>query len=101
KVLKLGYIVVDWSGDDFGTDDWMLPDMITEQQILVKFEKSLDKYVVAGRKQGIISLEHDYDVHMYNLHKKLIPLGRARNITIMDVAGCQRDRLPYQKKWRD
>ncbi|KAG0076292.1 chitin deacetylase [Podila epicladia] len=98
---KLGYIAVDWSGDDFGTDDWMLPDMITEQEILVKFEKSLDKYVAAGRKQGIISLEHDFDVHMYNLHKKLIPLGRARNITITNVAGCQKDRFPYQKKWRD
>lgn len=98
---KLGYIAVDWSGDDFGTNDWMLPDMITEQEILVKFEKSLDKYVAAERKQGIISLEHDYDVHMYNLHKKLIPLGRARNITITDVAGCQRDRFPYQEKWRD
>ncbi|KAF9912028.1 chitin deacetylase [Lobosporangium transversale] len=97
---KLGYIVVDWSGDDFGTDDWKLPDGITETEIVEKFARSLDKYVAGNRARGIISLEHDYDIHMYNLARKLVPLGRARNITITSVAGCQRDRYPYQRVFR-
>ncbi|KAG0344227.1 chitin deacetylase [Podila humilis] len=96
---KLGYIIVDWSGGDFGTNDWMLPDMITEKEIIDTFIVSLDKYVANGRQKGIISLEHDFDVHMVNLHKKLIPLGRERNITITNVAGCQKDWFPYQKRW--
>ncbi|KAF9178178.1 chitin deacetylase [Haplosporangium sp. Z 767] len=94
---KLGYTVVDWSGDDFGTDDWKLPDGITETEIIDKFAKNLDKYVAGNKSKGIISLEHDFDIHMVNLARKLVPLGRARNITITSVARCQKDRNPYQR----
>ncbi|KAG0267022.1 chitin deacetylase [Mortierella polycephala] len=94
---KLGYTVVNWSGDDFGTDDWKLPDDITETEIVDKFTESLDKYIAGSRSKGIISLEHDFDVPMIDLARKLVPLGRARNITITSVAGCQRDHYPYQR----
>lgn len=98
---KLGYMVAVWTGGEFGTNDWILPNLITEQEIVDYFEKSLDNYVAGGRNKGVISLEHDLDVHMVNLHKKLVPLGRARNVTITDVADCQKDRFPYQRKRDD
>ncbi|KAF9309174.1 chitin deacetylase [Podila horticola] len=56
---------------------------------------NLDNNVAGGRNKGVISLEHDLDMYMENLHKKLVPLGRARGITIMDVTGCKKDRFPY------
>ncbi|KAG0324795.1 chitin deacetylase [Podila horticola] len=98
---KLGYMVAVWTGGEFGTNDWMLPNLITEQDIVDYFEKSLDNYVDGGRNKGVISLEHDRDVYMGNLHKKLVPLGRARSITITDVTGCQKERFPYQRKRDD
>ncbi|KAF9370696.1 chitin deacetylase [Podila verticillata] len=98
---KLGYTVAVWSGGEFGTNDWMLPNLITEKEIVDTFADSLDAYVAGGRKGGVISLEHDLDVHMVNLAKKLVPLGRARNITVTDVAGCQKDKFPYQRRHDD
>lgn len=98
---KLGYTVTVWSGAEFGTDDWKLPNQITEKEIVDTFVASLDAYVAGGRKGGMISLEHDLDVHMLNLAKKLVPLGRARNITVTDVAGCQKDKFPYQRRRDD
>ncbi|KAF9425272.1 chitin deacetylase [Podila epigama] len=93
---KLGYVVVNWSGGEFATDDWMLPNMKTEQQIVDTFTQSLDNYIANGRQKGIIALEHDLSIDMVNLAKRLIPLARARGILVTDVPSCQNDRCRYK-----
>jgi len=92
---KMGYIPVDWTGDQFDTNDWKMPS-ITEASVIATFTKSLDTYVAGPKTQGFYCLEHDLNINTVNAAQKLIPLGLARKINIANVAVCQSDPSPYQ-----
>ncbi|KAG0336427.1 chitin deacetylase [Podila humilis] len=92
---KLGYIPVDWTGDEFDTNDWQMPTM-SESTVISTFTKSLDAYVASPKTKGFYCLEHDLNSMTVGVAQKLIPLGQARNITISSVAQCERDAMPYQ-----
>ncbi|KAF9181553.1 chitin deacetylase [Haplosporangium sp. Z 11] len=91
---KLGYIPVDWTGDEFDTNDWQ-PSM-TDSKVVSLFTQSLDAYVATNRSSGFYCLEHDLSATTVGFAQKLIPLGLARNITIANVAQCESDDKPYQ-----
>ncbi|KAG0354075.1 hypothetical protein BC939DRAFT_524305 [Gamsiella multidivaricata] len=95
---KLGYVVVDWSGDTFDTQDWrILAKQKTPSQIIATFKQSINTYLnnnVAHRK-GFISLDHDLTAHTIEVAKSVIPYGRAHNLTIQSVAKCLHDAMPY------
>ncbi|KAG0256632.1 chitin deacetylase [Mortierella polycephala] len=91
---KLGYIPVDWTGDEFDTNDWQ-PSM-TVSKVVSLFTKSLDAYVATNRTSGFYCLEHDLNADTVGFAQELIPLGLARNITIANVAQCESDAQPYQ-----
>jgi peptidoglycan/xylan/chitin deacetylase (PgdA/CDA1 family) len=92
---KLGYIPVDWTGDEFDTNDWQMPTM-AESKVLSIFTKSLDTYAASNRTSGFYCLEHDLNSMTVGVAQKLIPLGLARNITIASVPVCESDAQPYQ-----
>ncbi|KAK3820074.1 MAG: family 4 carbohydrate esterase [Benniella sp.] len=92
---KLGYIPVDWTGDEFDTNDWQMPTM-AESKVLSIFTKSLDTYAASNRSTGFYCLEHDLNSMTVGVAQKLIPLGLARNITIASVPVCESDAQPYQ-----
>ncbi|GJJ76445.1 peptidoglycan-N-acetylglucosamine deacetylase [Entomortierella parvispora] len=92
---KMGYIPVDWTGDQFDTNDWKMPS-ITEAAVIATFTKSLDTYVAGNKTQGFYCLEHDLNNNTVSAAQKLIPLGLARKINIANVAVCQSDATPYQ-----
>ncbi|KAF9585394.1 chitin deacetylase [Lunasporangiospora selenospora] len=92
---KLGYIIVDWTGDEFDTNDWKLP-TITEGDVVKRITTSLDAYVKTNKTQGFYCLEHDLSELTVNAAKKLIPLGDARNITIAPIPLCENDLPGYQ-----
>ncbi|KAG0356357.1 hypothetical protein BC939DRAFT_448247 [Gamsiella multidivaricata] len=92
---KLGYIPVDWTGDEFDTNDWQMPTM-SESQVIATFTKSLDTYAASNRSSGFYCLEHDLNSMTVGAAQKLIPLGEARNITIASVPVCESDAQPYQ-----
>ncbi|KAF9431857.1 chitin deacetylase [Entomortierella beljakovae] len=92
---KLGYIPVDWTGDEFDTNDWQMPTM-SESQVISTFTKSLDTYAASNRSTGFYCLEHDLNSMTVGVAQKLIPLGLARNITIAPVPLCESDAQPYQ-----
>ncbi|KAF9162438.1 chitin deacetylase [Mortierella sp. AD010] len=91
---KLGYIVVDWTGDAFDTNDWN-PNLSDSKKVSL-MTKSLDKYVAGKRTKGFYMLEHDQSDATVNLAPKLLPLGLARNITMANIPMCQGDKQPYQ-----
>ncbi|GJJ71845.1 peptidoglycan-N-acetylglucosamine deacetylase [Entomortierella parvispora] len=95
---KLGYIPVDWTGDEFDTNDWQMPDTMTEAQVIATFTKSLDAYSGpnGNRTRGFYCLEHDLNTLTVGAAQKLIPLGQQRNITFANVAQCESDAAPYQ-----
>ncbi|KAG0357990.1 hypothetical protein BC939DRAFT_503231 [Gamsiella multidivaricata] len=92
---KLGYIPVDWTGDEFDTNDWKMPE-ISQSQVIATFTKSLDAYAASNRSKGFYCLEHDLTADTVAVAQKLIPLGRARNISIAAVPVCESDAQPYQ-----
>ncbi|KAG9320931.1 hypothetical protein KVV02_000708 [Mortierella alpina] len=92
---KLGYIPVDWTGDQFDTNDWRQPGM-PEATVISTFTKSLDTYVNSTKAKGFYCLEHDVNQADVTVAQKLIPLGIARKINIASVAGCEKDAQPYQ-----
>ncbi|KAG0210214.1 chitin deacetylase [Mortierella sp. GBA30] len=92
---KLGYIPVDWTGDQFDTNDWRQPTW-TEASVISNFTKSLDDYVKTPKTKGFYCLEHDVNQLDVNVAQKLIPLGQARKINFASVAGCENDAQPYQ-----
>ncbi|KAG0328224.1 chitin deacetylase [Podila humilis] len=95
---KLGYIPVDWTGDEFDTNDWQMPTTMNEAHVIAHFTKSLDSYVkgAASKTSGFYCLEHDLNTYTVSAAQKLIPLGEARNISIANVAQCEKDPQPYQ-----
>ncbi|KAG0378604.1 chitin deacetylase [Mortierella sp. AD032] len=94
---KLGYIPVDWTGDDYDTNDWKIADKkMTEQQVIANFTKSLDKYVASDKAKGFYCLEHDVNKFVVDAALKLLPLGIQRKINFASVAGCENDAQPYQ-----
>jgi len=98
-VLKqLGYIPVDWTGDEFDTNDWQMPETMTEAQVIATFTKSLNTYSgpTGNRTRGFYCLEHDLNILTVGAAQKLIPLGQQRNITFANVAECESDAAPYQ-----
>ncbi|KAF9276955.1 chitin deacetylase [Mortierella alpina] len=94
---KLGYIPVDWTGDEFDTNDWQLPEKkMTEAQVIAHFSKSIDTYAASNKTKGFYCLEHDLTVETVSVAQKLIPLGLAKNITFANVGVCESDASPYQ-----
>ncbi|KAG0025030.1 chitin deacetylase [Podila clonocystis] len=93
---KLGYIVVDWTGDAFDTNDWQVDNGVPAATLLATFTKSLDTYIAGDKSTGFYCLEHDRSPGTVNLAQQLIPLGIARNLTFANVPGCQHDAQPYQ-----
>ncbi|ORZ27905.1 hypothetical protein BCR41DRAFT_317623 [Lobosporangium transversale] len=93
---KLGYIPVDWTGDEFDTNDWQMPDTMTESQVIKTFETSLNDYAKTNRSTGFYCLEHDLNSLTVGVAQKLIPLGQKLNISIASVPVCQGDAQPYQ-----
>ncbi|KAG0220107.1 chitin deacetylase [Mortierella sp. NVP41] len=94
---KLGYIPVDWTGDEYDTNDWKIPSkQMTEPQVVATFSKSLDTYVAGTKAKGFYCLEHDINKENVDVAQKLIPLGIARKINFASVAGCESDAQPYQ-----
>ncbi|KAG0257717.1 chitin deacetylase [Mortierella polycephala] len=92
---KLGYIPVDWTGDEFDTNDWRMPTM-SEDTVIETFTKSLDAYVASPKTKGFYCLEHDVNAGTVAVAQKLIPLGITRKINIASVAACESDAQPYQ-----
>ncbi|KAF9945954.1 chitin deacetylase [Mortierella alpina] len=96
-VLKqLGYIVVDWGGDTFDSNDWKIPEM-SASAVTSKFQKSLQAYASnsANNTKGFISLEHDLSKETVAVAKAVIPFGLERNLKLMTVAQCLKDLTPY------
>ncbi|KAF9174747.1 chitin deacetylase [Mortierella sp. AD011] len=92
---KLGYIPVDWTGDEFDTNDWQMPTM-SESTVISTFTKSLDAYAASNKTTGFYCLEHDLNNLTVGVAQKIIPLGLARNITIAPIPVCESDASPYQ-----
>jgi peptidoglycan/xylan/chitin deacetylase (PgdA/CDA1 family) len=92
---KLGYIPVDWTGDEFDTNDWQMPTM-TEAQVIATFSKSLTAYAATNKTAGFYCLEHDLNSMTVGVAQKLIPLGEQLNITITSIPECEGDAQPYQ-----
>ncbi|KAK3805717.1 MAG: hypothetical protein JOS17DRAFT_768253 [Linnemannia elongata] len=91
---KLGYLVVDWTGDEFDTNDWD-PELSDSKKIAL-MTKSLNKYAAGKRTKGFYMLQHDQSASTVKLAPKLLPLGIARNISFGNVPVCQGDSQPYQ-----
>ncbi|KAG0241560.1 chitin deacetylase [Actinomortierella wolfii] len=92
---KLGYIPVDWTGDEFDTKDWQMPGT-PEATVVSHFTQSLDTYVKGPKTTGFYCLEHDVNDMTVKAAQKLIPLGKARNVNIANVAQCESDPTGYQ-----
>ncbi|KAG0297841.1 chitin deacetylase, partial [Dissophora globulifera] len=92
---KMGYIPVDWTGDEFDTNDWQIPTM-SEATVIATFGKSLDAYAATNKTKGFYCLEHDLSTLTVGAAQKLIPLGQAHKINIANVAVCESDAQPYQ-----
>ncbi|KAF9579746.1 chitin deacetylase [Lunasporangiospora selenospora] len=98
---KLGYKVVDWTGDEFDTKDWQIGASVTavdasgkssshvytETEALNHFKTSLDQYAASAKTKGFYCLEHDIKEVEVNFAKKLIPMGQQH----------QSDAQPYQE----
>ncbi|KAF9935869.1 chitin deacetylase [Mortierella alpina] len=93
---KLGYVVVDWGGDTFDSNDWKIPEM-SSSAVVSKFQKSLQAYTTPGANntKGFISLEHDLTKETVAVAKAVIPFGMERNLRLMTVAQCLKDLTPY------
>lgn len=92
---KMGYIPVDWTGDQFDTTDWKLP-TIKDTDVVTHFGKSLDAYVAGNKTTGFYCLEHDLNPLTVGVAQKLIPLGLSKGIRIASVPVCENDATPYQ-----
>ncbi|KAF8975124.1 chitin deacetylase [Entomortierella lignicola] len=94
---KMGYIPVDWTGDDYDTNDWRIGSAnFTEDQAVKTFSGSLDKYVAGTKAAGFYCLEHDVSNTTVSAALKLIPQGLSRKINFANVATCESDATPYQ-----
>ncbi|KAG0044161.1 chitin deacetylase [Gryganskiella cystojenkinii] len=92
---KMGYIPVDWTGDEFDTNDWRQP-VWNQSTVISTFSANLDKYVAGPKTKGFYCLEHDVKAEEVAVAQKLIPLGQAKKINFASVAGCESDAAPYQ-----
>jgi peptidoglycan/xylan/chitin deacetylase (PgdA/CDA1 family) len=98
---KLGYIPVDWTGDQFDTNDWRIGTPTwTLPKVLETFSNNLNTYVgtlTANPNQaGFYCLEHDVSKNTVDAALKLIPLGLEKKIKFDNVGGCEKDASPYQ-----
>ncbi|KAG0229805.1 chitin deacetylase [Actinomortierella wolfii] len=91
---KMGYIVVDWTGDTYDSNDWKIPS-ISAKSVAQKFGSALKSYsslsTTTSGKKGIISLEHDLTAETVSVAKQVIPIGLAAGLNIKTVAGCLGD----------
>ncbi|KAF9112686.1 chitin deacetylase [Mortierella sp. AM989] len=95
---KLGYIVVDWTGDAFDTNDWKIPmKQATVPSAIEHLEKSIITYIANKNfnKKGFISLEHDLSSETVDVAKSLIPFGTSHGLIIQSISNCLRDAFPY------
>jgi len=93
---KMGYIPVDWTGDEFDTNDWRYTVSMTAAQVIGNFTKSLDTYVANPGTKGFYCLEHDVSKPVVDMALQLLPLGITRKLNFASVAGCEKDLNPYQ-----
>ncbi|KAF9092856.1 chitin deacetylase [Mortierella sp. AM989] len=104
---KLGYTVVDWTGDTFDSEDWQIPELSMSQAI-ANFQHAISTYsslanattssateTTINTSKGFISLEHDHTAETVSIAKTLIPFGMKHNLQIMSVAQCLHDNSPY------
>ncbi|GJJ68234.1 peptidoglycan-N-acetylglucosamine deacetylase [Entomortierella parvispora] len=93
---KLGYTVVDWTGDTFDSNDWKIP-QVSVDSTRTKYENAIKKYAgpTANNTQGFITLEHDLTSDTVSVAKTAIPLGLSLKLNIMTVAECLHDSSPY------
>ncbi|KAG0268503.1 chitin deacetylase [Actinomortierella ambigua] len=93
---KMGYIVVDWTGDTFDSNDWKIPAM-SPSSIAQKFESAITGYssLSANNTRGFISLEHDLNDETVSVAKLVIPKGLEAKLNIKTVASCLGDANGY------
>ncbi|KAF9160642.1 chitin deacetylase [Actinomortierella ambigua] len=92
---KLGYIPVDWTGDEFDTKDWEMPGTPIET-VVSHFKTSITAYVAGPKTNGFYCLEHDANPMEVAAAKELIPIGQANKVNIANVAQCESDPVGYQ-----
>ncbi|KAF9356130.1 chitin deacetylase [Mortierella sp. AD094] len=95
---KLGYIIVDWTGDAFDTNDWKIPmRQANVSSVAAHFKKSVTAYNTDKNlsKKGFISLEHDLSVETVSVAKELIPYGTSHGLIIQSISNCLHDITPY------
>ncbi|KAK3829213.1 MAG: carbohydrate esterase family 4 protein [Benniella sp.] len=98
---KMGYIPVDWTGDQFDTNDWRIGTTGWDlTKVVSTFSTNLDAYVgkltANANQAGFYCLEHDVSQTTVTAALQLIPLGLKKNIKFANVGDCQKDASPYQ-----
>ncbi|KAG0025786.1 chitin deacetylase [Podila clonocystis] len=93
---KMGYTIVDWTGDRFDSNDWQIPQM-SAREVMFTFKRAIASYAATLHLEtkGFITLEHDLSEETVAIAMAAIPIGLARNLTITTVANCLGDRHPY------
>ncbi|KAG0019010.1 chitin deacetylase [Podila clonocystis] len=92
---KMGYTIVDWTGDRFDSNDWQIPQM-SARQVMFTFKRAIASYAATLLEtKGFITLEHDLTKETVAIAMAAIPIGLASNLTITTVADCLGDRHPY------
>ncbi|KAG0246686.1 chitin deacetylase [Mortierella sp. GBA43] len=98
---KMGYIPVDWTGDNFDTNDWRIGTKDWNlTRVISTFSGNLNTYTTSltadPNHAGFYCLEHDVSATTVDAALELIPLGIKKNIKFNTVAGCEKDASPYQ-----
>ncbi|KAH7052620.1 hypothetical protein BKA57DRAFT_391028 [Linnemannia elongata] len=95
---KLGYTIVDWSGEDFDTKDFdVVVKEKTVDEVVSRFKKTLTAYTnpTIPPTQGFITLAHDISPETTAITKELVLLGIQSGLKIQSVASCLQDNWPY------
>ncbi|KAF9976845.1 chitin deacetylase [Actinomortierella ambigua] len=95
---KMGYIVVDWTGDTYDSNDWKIPS-VSASSVAQTFGSAIQKYAVSSTKvnntRGFISLEHDLNADTISVAKQTIPKGIEAKLNIKTIASCLGDTNGY------
>ncbi|KAF9433623.1 chitin deacetylase [Entomortierella beljakovae] len=95
---KLGYIVVDWTGDTFDSNDWKIPmKQTTKESVVAHMQKSIVAYSSnkSLSKKGFISLEHDLSAETIEVAQSIIPFATSHGLIIQSISNCLHDPAPY------
>ncbi|KAF9907781.1 chitin deacetylase [Lobosporangium transversale] len=96
-VKKLGYIVVDWTSDDYDSRDVALnanPSGL--DAALRRMTNNLMTYGANPGAKGIITLEHDLYPVTIKFAQAIVPVGAQAKLKVTSVADCLGDANPYQ-----